>query len=86
MERYNKYDVLSLEELYEKLIPWDNTINFNVYSEENKCSCGSVKFKRNGYYFTNSAKYQKYKCTSCGKEHRGKTNLITKERRKEMMK
>lgn len=85
MEKYNKYDVLSLEELYTKLIPWDNSINFNVYDDEellNKCSCGS-KYPpvRNGYAYTNLAKYQRYKCPKCGSETRGRQNLLTKDKR-----
>lgn len=83
METYNKYDVLSLEELYHKLSPWDNTVNFNVYTddEEHRCSCGSCEFKKQGYAYTSVAKYQRYKCKSCGKESRGRTNLLSKEKR-----
>jgi len=75
MEDYNKLDVLSLEELYEILIPWDDTINFSMYFNEDVCSCGSTDFKKSGFYYTNSSKFQKYKCTSCGSEYRDKINL-----------
>lgn len=83
MEKYNKIDVLVLEELYEKLKSWDNSINFNVYNSEETttCKCGSNKFKRNGYAYTNCAKYQRWKCTSCSHETRDKTNLLSKEKR-----
>lgn len=83
MEQYNKYDVLSLEELFEKLIPWDTGINFTMYDEEeDKCSCGSTKFRKAGYYYTNAAKYQKYSCTNCGAEYRDSKNLVnTKEKK-----
>ena len=81
MERYNKYDVLSLEELYEVLIPWDDTINYTVYYEEDVCSCGSTNLVKNGFYYTNASKFQKYKCKDCGAEYRDKTNLIKKEKR-----
>ena len=83
MEEYNKYDVLSLEELFEKLIPWDTGIHFTMYNEEeDKCSCGSTKFKKAGYYYTNAAKYQKYSCTNCGAEYRDSKNLVnTKEKK-----
>ena len=73
MERYNRYDVLSLEELFEIMLPWDDQLNFLVYQEEDRCSCGSVDFKKNGKYYTNANVYQKYKCKNCGKEYRGKT-------------
>jgi uncharacterized protein YprB with RNaseH-like and TPR domain len=75
MEEYNKYDVLSLEELYEKLIPWDDSINFTVYFEEDVCSCGSSDFVKNGIYYTNASRFQKYKCNDCGKEYRDREKL-----------
>ena len=88
MEEYNRMDVLSLEELYTKLIPWDNSVNFNVYhnSLENACTCGSTEFKRAGYHMTNSGKYQRYKCKSCGKEYRDGENLLSKNKRKSLLK
>lgn len=83
MEKYNKHDVLALEELYYKLIPWDSTINFNAYndSEEIVCKCGSEKFQKYGYTYTNTSKFQRYKCTKCGSETRGRINLFTKEKK-----
>lgn len=83
MEQYNKYDVLSLEELYINFQPWDNTVNFNVYSErlENVCKCGSKSVKLNGHSFLSSGKYRRYKCTDCGAESRGRENLLCKEKR-----
>lgn len=70
MEEYNRYDVLSLQELYDVLVPWDDKINFTVYFEDDVCSCGSNKIIENGIYYTNASKYQKYKCKDCGKEYR----------------
>ena len=86
MEKYNKYDVLALEELYEKLIPWDNSINFSLYHNENRhvCKCGHDKFNKNGFYYTSSSKFQKYKCKKCGHETRDKVNLFSKEKRKSL--
>ena len=86
METYNKYDVLSLEELYTKLIPWDNAINFNVYhdEEDHVCKCGSTSFIKNGFYYTSSGKFQKHRCKDCGAEYRDKENLFTKEKRQSL--
>lgn len=83
MEHYNKIDVLSLEELYTKLIPWDNSINFNVYheNEEHVCTCGSKKFQKNGFAYTSTGKFQRHVCVSCGSEVRDRTNLLTKEKK-----
>lgn len=75
MKVYNEYDVLSLEELYEVMLPWDDSINFTIYFEDDRCSCGSTNIKKNGIYYTNATKYQKYKCADCGKEYRDSTNI-----------
>lgn len=86
MEKYNKYDVLSLEELYTKLIPWDNTINFNLYSDsvELVCTCGSKSFQRRGFYYTATGKFQKHRCNECGSELRDKENLFSKDKKKSL--
>jgi hypothetical protein len=83
MEVYNRYDVLSLEELYRKLIPWDNSLNFNLYHDglEHICKCGSKDFTKNGFYYAQTSKFQKYRCKKCGAPHRDKVNLFTKEKR-----
>ncbi len=83
MEKYNKYDVLALEELYYKLIPWDSGVNFNVYhsSEAVVCTCGNTSFVSKGYTYSTSGKYKRYICKSCGKETRGKQNLFSKEKK-----
>lgn len=80
MERYNKQDVIALEELYKKLAPWDST-NFWVYQDEALCKCGSANIKRNGWFFTASAKYQRYKCQDCGYETRDSKNVKTTAQR-----
>jgi len=86
MEKYNKYDVLSLEELYTKLIPWDSTINFNLYDDGdgNECKCGSKDFAKNGFYYTNVGKFQRFKCKGCGAETRDRKNLFSKEKTKSL--
>lgn len=84
MEKYNKHDVLALEELYTKLIPWDNSINFNVYSDStiSSCTCGSkAKLVKYGFAYSNMAKYQRYQCSKCGSETRGRTNLLSKDKK-----
>ena len=88
MEKYNKYDVLALEEVYKKLIPWDNnTINFNVYHDgtETVCSCGSTDFARNGFFYSSTGKFQRYRCKSCGSEMKDRKNTLSQDK-KEMLK
>lgn len=84
MEKYNRHDVLALEELYTKLMPWDNTINFNIYRDdlEVQCNCGSKALVRNGFFYTATGKYQRYRCVKCGSESRDRTNSVPKNKAK----
>lgn len=86
MKEYNMYDVLSLEELFFKLAPWDNRFNLSVYYDDYNyhCVCGSQSATHSGYYYTNAGKYSKYKCNNCGAETRGKVNHLGKDKRKSM--
>ncbi len=86
MRKYNEFDVLSTEELYNRLKPWDNSVNYNNFhdGEDTVCSCGSTDFKRNGYAYTSVSKFQRYKCVKCGHEVRGRTNLNSKEKMKSL--
>lgn len=83
MEHYNKYDILSLEELYLKLQPWDNSINYNHYSDslDIVCSCGSKSFQSKGYRYTNTGKYKRYICKECGAETKGRKDQFSKEKK-----
>ena len=84
MRTYNSYDILSLEELYLILRSWDSSLNFNVYHDnlQNKCVCGSVDFKSHGYRYSNSGKFSRHICSSCGAEYVDKFNLLDKEKKK----
>lgn len=88
MKRYNILDVLSLEELYKKLVPWDNSLNFNLYSRDNStiCTCGSKNFHKNGYFYGAAGKFQRYACSDCGAEIRDKKNLFTKDKKASLKK
>jgi len=88
MQLYNKHDVLATEELYNKLKAWDNTINFDVFrnDEQNLCDCGHPAFRKWGFRFTNGGKFQRLKCKACGKDHTAKLNLLSKEKRKSLRK
>lgn len=84
---YNIDDVLSLEELYFTLAPWDSThVNFNLYTdnEEHVCRCGSRAVVENGYAYTGVSKFQQYRCLDCGATTRGRVNLFSKEKRKSL--
>jgi hypothetical protein len=83
MEKYNRWDVLSLEELYYVLAPWSNKINFNLYREGNTemCNCGSKDIQFRGYHYTEVGKFRKFCCKECGGWNRSSVNLLSKEKR-----
>ena len=83
MEKYNKADVLALEELWEKLRPWNNGgVNLNLFHDEAEyvCPCGSKLLKRQGFAYTAAGKYQRYRCKVCGAESRDRKNLFGKDK------
>ena len=85
MKRYNKQDVLALEAVYKRLLPWNSDINYNLYDdrETNSCnSCGSDNLIQNGHSYLSTGKYKKYKCKDCGHSMRDKINEFSKEKRK----
>lgn len=88
LEEYNSYDVLSLEELYNIMLPWmRHHPNINVYHDENEvlCKCGGDTFTHSGYHYTNLSKYNKFSCDACGTEVRDRVNLLSKEKRASLM-
>lgn len=88
MKAYNIDDVVSLQELYDKLAPWSDRLpNFALYSEKNKftCRCGSHNLVESGFAYTEVSKFQKYVCEDCGASYRGRKNLLTKEKRESIL-
>lgn len=77
MAEYNIFDVLATEELYKKLAPWGVGINFNVYygDEDAQCTCGSTEFRKNGYAYSATGKFQRFECKKCGAELKSRQNL-----------
>ena len=69
MEEYNIQDVMLLEQVYHKFLPWiKNHPNKAMHDEsEHACpSCGSHKVQKRGYNVTAGGKYQRYQCQACG--------------------
>lgn len=83
MEKYNRHDVLALEELYRILQPWDSTVNFNLYNDgtEHVCKCGSTDHKKQGWFYTQVSKFQRYRCYECGAETRDRVNAFSLDKR-----
>lgn len=86
MEIYNVKDVEILEEVYLKLRPWiknhPNIGNF-IDSDELVCSnCGSKHIEDTGeYYYTNTNKYNIYRCKECGAISRSRTPIKNKKKK-----
>jgi len=77
MEEYNVQDVIMMEPLYRKLLPWiPNHPNMGLYVEnpdEPVCrACGSTNVKQNGWERLTAARYKRYKCNDCGTNMRGR--------------
>lgn len=68
MEKYNIQDVILLESLYNRLLPWiKNHPNRNLYSEDVVCpTCGSHAVQKRGQAVSLSGTYQRYQCRDCG--------------------
>lgn len=67
MERYNRQDVVLLEQLYEKLLPWVPTLpNRHLYGDGGCPACGSDDLYENGWAYTGVSKFRQYRCGACG--------------------
>lgn len=69
MEKYNKQDVVLLEQVYYEFLPWiKNHPNKAVFDETAQTcpTCGSGLLSKRGYNVTKSGKYQRYQCNACG--------------------
>lgn len=81
MEAYNIQDVLILEKVYYKLLPWiKNHPNVGVHDDkEHACSnCGSHHIQFRGYSVTAAGKYRRFQCQQCGTWNRERKNEATK--------
>lgn len=83
MKKYNIQDVLTLEEIYLRMLPWMRRHpNVTVYNEEraNPCCprCSSNNIQRRGYAYTNVGKYQRFVCNDCGSWGRTRTSEFNK--------
>lgn len=78
MEKYNKHDVRLLEKLYAKIKPWiRNHANYSIYTNKGVVcpNCGSKKHQHRGWYYTQTSKYRRYQCNSCGNWFRSGKSL-----------
>ena len=70
MEKYNRQDVVLLEPLYKKLLPWiPNHINAGLFTTKLKpvCpTCGSSHLQSRGETKSKTLTYNRYQCQGCG--------------------
>lgn len=83
MENYNILDILSLEELYSIISPWDGKLpNFAVYDDE---PSNNDEWVKEGFVYSNLGKYDRYRNTLTGQQRRGSLNLLSKEKRDSLL-
>lgn len=83
MENYNILDILSLEELYLIISPWDAKLpNFDVYDDE---PSDNEEWVKEGFVYSNLGKYDRYRNTVTGQQRRGNVNLLTKDKRNSLL-
>lgn len=90
MLTYNEGDILANEELFWKIQPYcDNSIpNFGTYQDSvpQMCQCGSTAFKKEDrLWYTNLSSFERFACKNCGAVHRGRKNLLSKDKREGLM-
>jgi DNA polymerase elongation subunit (family B) len=79
MERYNRNDVVLLEQVYNVLRPWiKNHPNMSTFTGRPVCpTCGSTHSQRRGTRVNLLGTYERYQCLDCGRWHTG-TRMIKK--------
>jgi hypothetical protein len=87
LKKYNIQDIVALEKLYKRLLPWIvGHPNMGAYSEEASCTnCGSKQVQHRGFAVLQQGKYHRYHCQDCGKWSRGKIMLIPLQKRRAML-
>jgi DNA-directed RNA polymerase subunit RPC12/RpoP/DNA polymerase elongation subunit (family B) len=82
MERYNKHDVVLLEALYKRILPWiDSHPNAGLYKEGIACpTCGSRHLQQRGLQATRTHKYRRYQCQNCGSWTRERFTVTPKSK------
>src|SRR5690606_11884903 len=89
MRLYNIQDVVTLEQVYEKMRPYmRNHPNVAVFNDEEETCCprcGGNHLQRRGFAYTNVGKYQRFVCTECGAWSRTRFTEHTKAKNKSMV-
>ena len=85
LKTYNIQDVVVLEEVYLKMLPWMKrhpNVAVNEEAERPLCpKCGSQHIQLRGYTYTNFYKYRKFQCNDCGGWSRTRFNEYPKDKK-----
>jgi len=72
MEEYNRHDIVLLEAVYEKLMPWigspgqATSLNRGMWSDKMVCpKCGHDKLIKRGFHRTLVSEFQTWQCKAC---------------------
>lgn len=74
MEAYNRQDVVVLEDVYFRLLPWiQDHPHTGVRSDSPEAcpNCGGTHLQARGWAYTRLSKYRRFQCTDCGTWTRG---------------
>jgi hypothetical protein len=88
MLEYNIGDIYATEQLFYKIRPYVNNINVALYNEIEECqcpNCGNLELQHEGYYLTKVSKFESLRCLKCGAVSRRRDNLVSKEKRKNLL-
>jgi uncharacterized protein len=76
MEAYNRHDVILLERLYHRLLPWISKHPTVAAIDKLGCpKCGSTRTQRRGEQVTTINRYARYQCQKCGGWFRGNQSI-----------
>lgn len=81
MKKYNIQDVVLLEELHDRLLPYiKNHPHMGLFTDglDDRCqNCGAADFQKRGFAYTPLGVYQQLRCNGCGSWSRGKKAVQT---------
>lgn len=89
MKKYNINDIIILESVYDKLLPWiADHPSHGLYTDLDRpvCpNCGGTHITKHGIETTKTSQYQRYRCEECKSPLRGKQSLLDKDKKKNLL-
>jgi len=89
MKAYNIQDIVTLEEVYLKMLPWmryhPNVGVFDAKEEAVCPKCGGTHLHFRGYSYTNVGKYHRFQCQDCNGWGRTRFTILEKDKSKALV-